>query len=89
MLHPAAGERYAHHSYILRDLNRLREIHPNTKRKELGEALGEWLVDMPPQVSQSVDLIVPKRVLPQAEPRLQEHVLEVTEQIRTRNRILY
>ena len=81
MLHPAAGERYAHHSYILRDLNRLREFHPNTKRKELGEALGEWLIETPPQLSQSVDLIVPKRVLPQSEPRLQQHVLEVTEQI--------
>ena len=31
----------AHHSYILKDLNRLREFHPNTKRIELGEALGE------------------------------------------------
>ena len=45
------------------------KFHPNTKRKKLGEA-GEWLVEMPPQVSQSVDLIVPKRVLQQPEPRL-------------------
>lgn len=81
MLHPAAGERYAHHSYILKDLGRLQEIHPHTKRKQLGEALGEWLIEKPPKVPQSVDLIIPKRVLPQPEPRLQQHVLEVTEQI--------
>ena len=81
MLHPAAGERYSHHSYILKDLNRLREFHPNTKRIELGEALGKWLVEIPPQVPKSVDLIAPKRVLQQPEPRLHQHILEVTEQI--------
>ena len=81
MLHPAAGERYGHYSYILRDIERLREIHPNTKRIELGEALGVWLQDSPRQVVHSVDIIVPKRVLPQSEPKLQQHVLEVTEQI--------
>ena len=81
MLHPAAGERYGHHSYILRDLERLRDIHPNTKRTELGEALGVWLQSSPQQSVHSVDLILPNRVLPQVEPKLQKHVLEVTEQL--------
>lgn len=81
MLHPAAGERYGHYSYILRDVERLREIYPNTKRVELGEALDEWLHESPQKHTHSLDLIVPNRVLPQSEPKLQQHILEVTEQI--------
>ena len=81
MIHPAAGERYDHYSYIIRDVNKLRELYPNSKRIELGRALKEWMADGPQQVSQNLDILLPNRILPQAEPSLQQHVLEVTEQL--------
>ncbi len=81
MLHPAAGERYRHHSFIARDVQILCERFPNSERVALGKAASRWSGQSNLKPSQSVDSIVPSRVLPTIEPALQHGVLEVTEQI--------
>lgn len=81
MLHPAAGERYRHHSFIARELQVLCERCPNSERTALGKAAFEWRQHSQQRPSQSVDSILPSRVLPTIEPALQHGVLEVTEQL--------
>lgn len=80
MLHYAAGERYRHPTFMMRDINRLQERFPNNQIHELGIALGQWIEETPPEPRQRIDSILPRRVLPLKEP-MHTAVLEVTEQI--------
>jgi len=80
MLHYAAGERYRHPTFMMRDINRLQERFPNNQIHELGIALGQWIEETPPEPRQRIDSILPSRVLPLKEP-MHTAVLEVTEQI--------
>lgn len=80
MLHYAAGERYKHPTFMTRDIKRLQERFPNSQTHELGIALGQWMQETPQEPTQSIDSIIPRRVLPIKEPQ-HATVLEVTEQI--------